>query len=129
MKLPLSIHISHEQGSTNPRHQGSWTTKFCTLAHNICRSSILNLLHVLFWCLKFCGGFQTFGKFADPNPQVFNMLKLAATFDVHQLFKKPTGPQSKCTQTSVFILSICNLLDDTTGGFDYTASNGRIMSE
>jgi hypothetical protein len=57
------------------------------------------------------------------------MFKLAATFDLHQLFKKPTGPQSKCTQMSVFILSICNLLDGTTDGFDYTASNGRIMGE
>jgi len=80
------------------------------------------VLKILWWI-------PDFWKFADPSSQVFNMLKLAATFDLHQLFKKPTGPQSKCTQTSAFILSICNLLDDTTGGFDYTASNGRIMGE
>jgi len=57
------------------------------------------------------------------------MLKLAATFALHQLFKKLTGPQSKCIQMSVFILSVYNLLDDTVGDFDYTASNGKITGE
>jgi hypothetical protein len=78
----------------------------------------------LFWYLKFCG-YQTFVKYADPTSQVFKMLKLAATFDLHQLFKKLT----KRTEMSVFILSIYNSTDDTAGGLDYTASNGRIMGE
>jgi hypothetical protein len=50
----VSIHISHEQGNTYPRHQGSWTTKLCMLAHNICGSSILNLL-LSCWHITFVG--------------------------------------------------------------------------
>jgi hypothetical protein len=44
------------QGCTHPLHQSAVTTKFCTLAHNICESSVWMTLVVfrsLRWLLNF----------------------------------------------------------------------------
>lgn len=54
------------QGCTNPGRQISRVTKFCAVAHNICVSSVRNLMS-LFWDLEFCGGFYIFGKYVDPS--------------------------------------------------------------
>jgi hypothetical protein len=98
--------ISHEQGTTNPRHQVTWATKLCMEAHNICGSPILNLLHVILLVPKILWWILDFWTICRPQLMVFKMFKLVATSDLHQLFKKLTGPQSQCTNRddSIFIL-------------------------
>jgi hypothetical protein len=43
------------QEGTNPRHQVSVATKFCTVAPNVCGSSVWNLLQVILLALQFWG--------------------------------------------------------------------------
>ena len=50
MLLSVSYHIGMctlRRGCTKPGHQVSRATKFCTVATNICWSSVRNLLHVI----------------------------------------------------------------------------------
>jgi len=52
--------MSLRQGCTNPDSQVTMMTKFCTVAPNICGSSVLNLLYITYWCLV---AHKLFGKF------------------------------------------------------------------
>jgi hypothetical protein len=55
MKEILSSVNSVMQGCMNPRHQVTWTSKFCMVAINICGSSVCNLFYVNFVALDICG--------------------------------------------------------------------------
>jgi len=63
------------QEVTNPGHQVSVSTKFCTVAPNVRGSSVRNLLHVTLLALQFWGCSQTFGKFVHPCLTLWSMLK------------------------------------------------------
>ena len=100
----LSPHTSIMQGRTNPRHNVTMATKLYMAAHNICRLSVWNLLHVTFvahrilrWLLGFwencilrstCGAFRL-TVLVMSNYSEFSIVECSINKLLHYFIVKP----------------------------------------